>query len=340
MTQIGNELPGETSVRTDARALMDEGGTAAVADIGAIGKKPTLRVSSPLRDATRRYVRNWPAMVSIVIVAIILVVAVFAPFMHTSDPNAFPLSGFSFDAGPNWHHFLGTDDVGRDNWSRLVYGARVTLIIGFIGTLVTVAIGTVLGLFAGYFGGAIDSLIARVTDIFLAFPAFLLALLGAALFGEALDPVFGSSGRVVLLTLIFALVSWPTLTRFVRSLGLSMREQQYVEAARTCGSSSWKIIFRHLLPNMWGLILVQAALITVGIIYTEATLTIFGLGVQFPNPDPSEILYAASTELSNQVGPGIVAQVVFPAIFFVVLLVALTFIGDGLRDAFDPRMDN
>lgn len=278
-------------------------------------------------------------MASLVIVLGFILMAMFAPFLHTTDPTAISYSNPIY-GGPRPSNIFGTDGDGRDIYSRLMYGMRVPLFVGFVGTTVTAGIGTLLGVFAGYFGGFVDSAISRLTDLFLAFPAFLLALLSAALFGTVLDPVFGGAGRVVLLTIVFSLVSWPPLTRFVRSLGLALREQQYVEAARTSGSSNWKIIRRHLLPNMWGLILVQAALITVGIIYTETTLSIFGLGVEPPSPDPGQILFDGATQLANQVPPGITAMVVFPSIFFAVLLLSLTFIGDGVRDAVDPRMNS
>jgi peptide/nickel transport system permease protein len=273
-------------------------------------------------------------MISLAVVILLVIAAIFAPFLHTSGIQAYDIN--SLDVGPSAHHWFGTDNNGADLYSLILYGLRVPLIVGVLGTLITVGVGTLIGVASGYFGGIVDSLLARFTDLMFAFPAFILALIIVSLYGQALDQYFGGgSGRVIVLTCVFAFVSWPPLTRFVRSLALAMREQQFVEAARTSGSSNWKIIRRHLLPNMYGLILVQAALITVGIIYTETTLSIFGLGVQPPNPDLGQLLWngAQNVELFGYL-------VVFPSIFLVVLLLAFTFIGDGVRDAVDPRMNS
>ena len=291
------------------------------------------RVSSPGKDAWRRFRRNWAAMASLIVVGILLFSAIFAPWMHTMDPLAQNYN--LLDGAPSAAHWFGTDGVGRDEYSRLLYGMRIPFAVGFIGTFITVILGTLIGVIAGYHGGAIDGVLARFTDLMFAFPGFLLALLVVALFGPAFDPMLNGDGRVIILTAIFAFVSWPSLMRFVRSLALTLKEQQFVEAARTSGSSSWKIVVRHLIPNMMGLILVQAALITVGIIYAEVALSIFGLGIPQPQPDPGVMLFQGSSLLGVADN-----QVLFPAIFIATLLLALTFIGDGVRDAVDPRMNS
>jgi ABC-type dipeptide/oligopeptide/nickel transport system permease subunit len=142
----------------------------------------------------------------------------------------------------------------------------------------------------------------------------------------------GGAGQALILVIVFAIVGWPGLMRFVRSLSLSMREQQFVEAARTVGSSHWKIIYRHLLPNMWGLILVQASFAVVGFIYTEAILSLFGLGVKEPNPDLGKLLIDGTSQMGNND-----AAWIFPSLFLTILILAFTFLGDGIRDAVDPR---
>ncbi len=289
------------------------------------------RVSSPGRDAWRRFRRNWAAMSSLAVVLVLVIMAVFAPFMHTTNPLA--QDYFALNQGPSAAHWFGTDGIGEDLYSRIVYGLRVPLMVGLIGTIITVAIGAFIGVFAGYFGGTIDSLLSRFTDLMFAFPAFLLALVIVSMFRQA--PIFAGVGRVFLLVAVFSAVSWPPLTRFVRGLSLSMKEQQFVEAARTAGSSNMKIIRRHLLPNMYGLMLVQASLIAVGIIYTETTLSIFGLGVPPPLPDLGQLLYDGTQTMGVND-----AQVIFPAIVIAIMLLAFTFIGDGVRDAVDPRMNS
>jgi ABC-type dipeptide/oligopeptide/nickel transport system permease subunit len=193
-----------------------------------------------------------------------------------------------------------------------------------------VFLGSVLGVAAGYFGGVVDSALARFTDLVFAFPAFLLALIVVSLYGPALDPYFGGAGRVILLSVIFALVSWPVLMRVVRALSQRIRQEPYVEAARVCGGKPWKIIWRHFLPNVVGLVLVQGAFIAVGLISVEAVLSILGLGVQPPNPDLGATLNEGVQHMGFNGW-----EVFFPALILTVLVLGLTFIGDGLRDALD-----
>jgi peptide/nickel transport system permease protein len=288
------------------------------------------RVSSPTRDAWRRFRRNWAAIISLAVILGLIIMAVFAPFMHTSSPY---LQHFDLvDNGPTGQHWFGTDLNGRDQYSRLLFGLRVPLVVGLVGTAITVIVGTLLGVISGYFGGTTDSLLSRFTDLMFAFPGFTLALIVVSLFGPALDPYFGGAGRVMLLIIVFALVSWPPLMRFVRSLALSMKEQQFIEAAKTSGTGHWGIMFRHLLPNMWGLILVQASFIVVAVISTETVLSIFGLGVEEPNPDLGQMLYDGVERLGFNYW-----EVVSPSVALTMLILAFTFFADGVRDAVDPR---
>lgn len=289
------------------------------------------RVSSPSRDAWRRYRRNWAAMLSVAIVVVLVVFAIFAHFMHTMDPSYADFT--AIQQAPSAHHWFGTDMIGRDTYSRLVFALRIPLVIAFIGTIVTLIIGTVLGLVSGYIGGLADSAISRFTDLMFAFPGFLLSLIVISLFGPSVDKLgMGGIGRVFLLTVVFGLVSWPALMRFVRSLALSLKEQQFVEAARTSGSGAWAIMRRHLLPSMYGLILVQAGFIVVAVISNETVLAIFGLTVQEPNADLGTILYNGV----QNIGAGY-WLVLFPGLVLAVLILAFTFATDGVRDAVDPR---
>jgi peptide/nickel transport system permease protein len=290
-------------------------------------------VSSPARDAWRRFRVNYAAIASLAILIFVVLIALFAPFMHTTNPLA-PNYG-TLDQAPSAGHWFGTDGVGRDQYSRLLYGLRVPLVVGFIGTLITVVIGALLGVVAGFSGGWVDSILSRFTDLIFAFPSFTLALIVVSLYGPALDPYFGGAGRVMLLSVVFALVSWPFLMRFVRSLALSLKEEQFVEAARVVGTTNWKIIRRHLLPNMLGLVLVQASFIVIAVISTETVLSIFGLGVLPPNPDLGQMLFDGVSRLDYNPW-----EVVFPSIALTILILALTFLGDGLRDAIDPRMNS
>jgi peptide/nickel transport system permease protein len=210
---------------------------------------------------------------------------------------------------------------------------RVAFVVSLVGTFFTVLVGVIFGLMAGYFGGWIDSILSRFTDLMFAFPGFLLTIIIVTLFSGAFDARFPNGvGRAIILTAVFALVSWPPLMRFVRSLALTLREQQFVEAARTVGTSNVRIILRHLMPNTWGLVLVQAALNVAYIIGAEAVLSIFGLGVNYPTPDLGSMLYDAIAEMdTNQ------AYLISTCSFLTVLILAFTFIGDGIRDAVDPK---
>lgn len=327
MAQGQDRLPSEDLLHTESQLELS---AAAPLAAGVADGLTSTRVSSPRADAWRRFRRNWAAMISLVVVAIIVIMAVLAPFMRTSDPLAQDYTALYH--GISWSHWMGTDALGRDMYSRLLYGVRVPLIVGLVGTLITVVIGVLIGVAAGYAGGAIDSLFSRFTDVMFAFPGFLLALIVVSLFGPSLDPYLGGGGRVVILTIVFALVSWPPLMRFVRSLALGLKELQFIEAARAVGTGSWKIIYQHLLPNMVGLILVQASFVVVGVISTETVLSIFGLGVEPPNPDLGQMLYDGSQHLGFTY-----LEVLFPSILLTVLILAFTFIGGGVRDAVDPR---
>jgi len=324
------QLPSENLLHQESALEL---GTAAPMAADQADRVPTTRVSSPGRDAWRRFRRNWAAIASLSIITLLVLVAIFAPFLHTTNPTI-PEFG-NLDQSPDLNHWFGTDGVGRDEYSRLLYGLRVPLTVGFVGTIITVILGALVGVIAGFMGGATDALLSRFTDIIFAFPAFSLALIVVSLYGPALDPYFGGAGRVILLSVVFALVSWPALMRFVRSLALGLKEQAFVEAARASGTTNWKIVLRHLLPNMWGLILVQASFIVVSVISTETILSIFGLGVAAPNPDLGVMLWDGSQRLDFSYW-----EVLIPSVVLTVLIVSFTFVGDGVRDAVDPRMNS
>jgi oligopeptide transport system permease protein len=286
---------------------------------------------SLFKDALRRFLHNWPAVISLVIIALLIVVAILAPFLHASNPYSLDYNALS--DGPSPSHWFGTDPEGRDEYTRILFGLRVPLLVSFIATFFTVALGVAFGLAAGFYGKWIDSILSRFTDLMFAFPPLLLIIIIVTLFGPWFDANFPNGvGRSVILTAVFALVSWPPLMRFVRSLALSLKEQQFIEAARTVGTSGPKIIIRHLAPNVWGLVLVQAALIIAGIISFETLLSILGLGVTEPTPDLGAMLYDGYTYMDAN-GWGLF----FPCIFVMVLIVAFIFVGNGIRDAVDPR---
>src|SRR5947209_3038446 len=205
-----------------------------------------VRVRTPLNDAIRRFSQNWAAVLSLVVVIVLLLASTFPSLFHATSPTFDNL--FNTNGPPTRTNWFGTDPEGRDIYSRILYGMRVSFIVSLVGTIFTVGAGLFFGLVAGYFGGWIDSLVSRFTDLMFAFPAFLLTIIIVTLYGDAFDSHFPNGvGRTIILTAVFALVSWPPLMRFVRSLALTLKEQQFVEAARTVGTPNFKIIWRHLM---------------------------------------------------------------------------------------------
>lgn len=332
MAQQREPVPSDDLLRAEASM-----GVAASPGVAAEAEAvPATRVTSPGKDAWRRFRKNWAAVLSLSVIILCSLAAIFAPFLHTLDPTVGDFSVPTY-SGPSASHWFGTDGGGLDEYSRIVYGLRIPLIVGIVGAAITTILGALFGVISGYAGGWLDSLISRFTDLMFAFPAFLMAVLCMEFFGNLLDnsPInnyLAGGGRVMIFTIVFAAVGWPPLMRFVRSLSLSLKEQQFVEAARTSGSSSWRILVRHLLPNMYGLILVQAGFIVVNFIYTEAVISILGLGVQPPNPDLGVMLAHGPEAFGFSYWP-----VIFPSIFITILILAFTFLGDGVRDAVDPR---
>jgi ABC-type dipeptide/oligopeptide/nickel transport system permease subunit len=273
---------------------------------------------------------NRLAMVSLLVLIALVLLAILANVLPLIDPTID--DPYHQDSFPSRLHLLGTDASGHDLLSAMIFGLRPALAVGIIGQVVTTNLGVLIGVIAGYFGGWIDSILSRFTDFIFALPTFLLAFLTVAVLGPSWDQLFGGSGRVVLITIVFGLVGWPPLMRFVRALTLSLKEQQFIEAANSIGTPRWKVITRHILPQTWGLVLVQTTFGVGGYIYNETTLSLLGLGVQPPNPDLGELISIGAEHINiNQL------EALAPAALLAVLVVAFAFLGDGLRDAIDPR---
>ena len=307
---------------------------AAVAPGTGAGVEVALEEVRPVslgREAMRRFMANRLAMLSLGVLILLILLAIFASVLPLIDPTVG--DPFNQDSFPSRVHLLGTDDSGHDMLSAIIFGLRPALAVGIVGQVVTTILGVVIGVVAGFLGGWVDAALSRVTDLIFALPTFLLAFLVVAVLGPGWDNLFGGTGRVILITFVFGLVGWPALMRFVRSLTLSFKEQQFVEAARTVGTSRWRIITRHILPNTWGLVLVQATFGVGGYIYTETTLSLLGLGVQPPNPDLGALVASGAQHIDINW-----LESVAPATMLAILVVAFAFLGDGLRDAIDPRV--
>jgi oligopeptide transport system permease protein len=273
-------------------------------------------------DAFRRLARNKAAVVSLFMVALIILAAFVGPSLipnNYEDPDwaAFRVSPTTDNA-----HYFGTDQNGRDLLARTLYGTRISLAVAFVATLVSVIIGVAYGSIAGYFGGRVDAAMMRFVDIMYALPYILFVILLMVVFGR----------NVILLFVGIGAVEWLTMARIVRGQTLSIKQREFIEAARASGQKPMKIIARHIVPNLVGPVVIYATLTIPEIIVTESFLSYLGFGVQEP-------LTSLGTLISDGAG---VLEVMpwllyFPAGFLVALLLALTYIGDGLRDAFDPK---
>jgi peptide/nickel transport system permease protein len=275
---------------------------------------------SASRQALRRFARNRLALAGLVLIVLLTLMAVFAPWLAPYDPI-----GQNYEAlsqAPSKLHLFGTDNLGRDVLSRTIYGARVSLSAGVIAVGLATLAGLVFGMMAGFFGGVLDEIIMRVVDAMLAFPFLVLAITLAAVLGPNLQNAM----------LAIAVVSAPVFARLARGQVLSERERDYVQAAHALGSSEWRIVTHHLLPNIAGPIIIQASLSVAGAILAESSLSFLGLGVQPPTPSWGEMLNTARGYLRDApwtaVAPG--------SLIFISVL-AFNLLGDGLRDALDPK---
>lgn len=277
-------------------------------------------LDSPARRAWRRLLRRKGAMLGLAVITIFILMAIFAPLIMPYDPIA--ASWSLVRKAPSAQHWFGTDELGRDVLARVVFGARASLLAGLISVGIALAIGVPLGLLAGTRGGFIDALISRITDAMLACPFLILAIALAAFLGPSLGNAMIAIG----------ISATPIFIRLTRGQVMSVKVEDYVEAARAMGNPRWRIALRHILPNIMPALLVQATLSIAAAIIAEAALSFLGLGQQPPSPSWGSMLNAAQRFLTNApwmaIWPGF-------AIFLVVL--SFNLIGDGLRDALDPK---
>ncbi|MGE3620930.1 MAG: ABC transporter permease [Acidimicrobiia bacterium] len=283
-----------------------------------------LGAARPLRvDVWRRFRRNRLAMVGLVVLALLVLAAIFAPLIAPYDydqrtPGASALSPDLFG-----DHRFGTDVAGYDVFSRVVFGARVSLTIGFLATAIALSIGMLFGSVAGFFGGWIDTVLMRLTDIFLAIPYIVLAI--------AIATVFGRSQNSIILVLGFT--GWLGVCRIVRASFLSLKELEYVEAAHALGFSRWRIMFRHILPNALQPIIVYGTIAIGSVILSEAALSFLGVGPQFPTPAWGLMVAEGAGQITN--APHLLF---FPGMAIFITVLSFVFVGDGLRDALDPKL--
>lgn len=298
-----------------------------------------LATLSPRRMALRRFIGHKAAVVSCVVLGIFIVFVALSPITTRYGVNQSVRKPPNSFLPPQRIAWLGTDDIGRDIYSRLIYGIRVSLIIGLASAIIAVTIGCVVGAVAGFRGGFFDDVMMRVTDLFLAFPFLVALLVVRNMLGALkwLSPVIGNSSSIRFIIFLLAIFGWMTVARIVRGQILSLKEREFIESARAVGASRRYIILRHLLPNSIGPIMVALTFSVVGAIIGEATLSFFGYGPQAGDGTTSLGLLVGAAKGAVQTGFWWMA--VFPCFALVVISLCINFIGDALRDATDPRLD-
>lgn len=269
-----------------------------------------------------RFANNKMAVAGMVFMIIIILAAIFAPFVTKYDPAYQNL--MEKLAAPSGSHWLGTDEMGRDIFSRVIYGARISLMVGIVSVIGTMAIGVTVGALAGYYGGLIDNILMRIVDIMISFPSIFLLIAVVSI----LQP------SVTNIIIIFAVLNWTGAARLVRGEFLSLKNREYVMAARTIGMSNARIIFLHMLPNAMAPIIVAATLSIGSTILSESALSFLGLGIQPPTPSWGNMLEGAQDITILLTAPW---YPIVPGLMILLTVVSVNFIGDGLRDAFDPR---
>jgi ABC-type dipeptide/oligopeptide/nickel transport system permease subunit len=301
-----------------------------------------VKTLTPRQLAWHRYRRHKPAMISTVIFGLLAIVVLFAPVFARYGVNepVFPISeGPNQFLEPQSIAWFGTDDIGRDIYSRLLYGIRTSIFIGVATGIISVLIGATIGSLAGLRGGRLDDRMMRVTDVFLAFPFLVAVIVFREFLGgvQFLEPLIGDKTSIRFIIVLLSVFSWMPVARLVRGQVLSLKEREFVEAARAVGASERRIITSHLIPNSIGPILVALTLVIIGAIVAESTLAFFGFGPQ-PGADSTSL---GNLVLLSRAGAtqGNWWLVVFPCGALVLLAICINFIGDGLRDAFDPKMD-
>ncbi|MEV0804510.1 ABC transporter permease [Kribbella sp. NPDC050281] len=305
--------------------------TTAIEMVDVLDEPKAIEGRSPFVLALRRLRKDKVAMISLVVIVLIVLMAVLAPVFAAitgHPPNEqyrdIGLTPDGLPRGPNGTFWLGTDDLGRDILVRIAYGARVSLLVGVIATAITVAIGVVLGLAAGFLGGVVDTVLARLIDVVLSVPFLLVAI--------ALVSVTGPSLTVTVLVIGF--FSWASVARIVRGQVLSLREREFVEAARSLGAGDGRIMFVDVLPNVLAPVIVYTTLLIPVVIVTQATLSFLGLGLPPPTADWGGMISASQNYYTTAWW-----FILFPGLALLITTLAFNLFGDGVRDAFDPRAD-
>lgn len=298
-------------------------------------KPARARSNSTFSIAMRRLRKHKAAMISLVAILLLILMAIFAPFVAPYDPNTQDLEGIYQPPGPG--HIMGQDSLGRDLLSRIIYGSRISLLVGFSVSLFSVLLGTLMGVLAGYFGGRTDTVISRFIEIMLSIPSLALQLTLSGLFAASDAPIIlnlkqNPNASVFIIVAIFTFFGWMTTARLVRGEVLTLKNLEYVDAARALGATNNRVMFRHLVPNLIAIIIVNGTLAVGGAILGEAALSFLGFGIQPPVSTWGNMLSNA-----NEVVLEHPYVAFYPGLAILITVLAFNFLGDGLRDAFDPK---
>ncbi|MFT5465351.1 MAG: oligopeptide transport system permease protein [Verrucomicrobiales bacterium] len=280
--------------------------------------------SSLGRDAWLRLRQNKLAMICLWVFIGIVLLCIFGPFIAT-DPDKINLDARS--QGPSGTYWFGSEHLGRDIFSRILHGGRISLAVGFIATVVSMTIGVAYGTIAGYVGGRLDTAMMRVVDVLYSLPFTIIVIILATFFGKWFE-----GAELLLLFIAIGMVEWLTMARITRGQILNLKKQEFVEAAVSLGFSHRRIMFRHLVPNVLGPIIVYTTLTVPAVMRLEAVLSFLGLGVKPPNSSWGTLIKEGADRMSSDP-----CLLIFPALFFSATLFCLNFLGDGLRDALDPK---
>lgn len=277
-----------------------------------------------MHDVLERFMSHKLAVIGLGLIVLLIILVIILPPLMKLDPYTSYIQG-GFNQKPSSAHWLGTDRTGRDIFARLVYGGRISLVVGIMSTVVSMVIGVPLGLLAGYYRGWAETVIMRLADIFMSFPAMMLILVLAAVVGRS----------VVSITIVLGILGWTQFARLIHSRVLSVREKEYVESAKAIGTKGWKVMTKYILPNSFAPCLITMTFRTASSILMEASLSFLGMGVQPPTASWGNLMYEAQSIVVLSTQPW---TWVPPGICLVITVLSINFFGDGLRDALDPKM--
>lgn len=356
--ETGPQFSDQTPSPLELNPSLSESETGALSGTPLTNQKKQERQSiSPLRDSLLQLWHDWRAKACLIVLSFFVLLSLAGPpiYQHIGGPYRSNVDGNVYgpaiyhsyyheeidraDELPSAQYWLGTDEIGRDILARLMQGMLISLILAIAVEIVDIGLGLLIGLLAAYYGGWVDQLLARFTDLVFAFPTLLFLIMLAGIFGLTADTLFGnlpivgaSGGRLLIIFVSLALFVWPSTARLVRGQALQIKEEQFVEAARTAGTSTWGIMMRHITPNLISIVIVTATLDMAGTIEGEAGVSLLGIGIQDPGSSLGLMISAAAANVD--VHPW---EIMVPSVVLAIIILAFSFLGDALQDAFNPR---